>query len=116
MSQNPDDTYWAKAATEPLSPASLWIYPELKRVDAAEQRAILKAAKRLAEKHWLSQTLRFLGLAIMVVGFWTQVDDHTEYHRALFYSLVLASLAWFVCLLVRTKLEVRTSVSMAGKD
>jgi hypothetical protein len=90
----PDDIYWQKAMLEPVAPATLWIYPELKLLATSKKRATLAAAELAARQHWLSRGCRYLILALALVGVWSVYSENGLMRTAFHYVLpgtVLAS-------------------------
>ena len=115
MSSDPDKSYWAKAATDPLAPATLWIYPELKNVEPTKQRPVLAAAARTAAGHWLTRVLRNIGTVLLLVGVWAVWVDRMDYRHTIMRAFHVVILGWAIFWFVRSKLEVRAALSPANK-
>jgi hypothetical protein len=110
MSSNPDKTYWAKAAADPVAPVTLWFYPDLRHLDVPVRRSVLDSSKRKALRHAVSTALACLVLASTLVQFWASRSDQSELHRILIYVSPLFMLAWLAHLFLRTRIELRAAL------
>jgi hypothetical protein len=114
MSSNPDEIYRAKAAVEPVAPATLWIYPQLKLVKGSMQRSLLEAAKRKTSISWLYKLLMLIWLLILSLKIWARETARPELLRSAEYALLLVLLAFLAVLIaqvMRTRNFLRYEIS-----
>jgi hypothetical protein len=112
MSSNPDEAYRLKAATDPVAPATLWLYPGLKFMEGAQQRPALENAKRKARTHWLSYALRWCVLAVVAISIWAITTGRGDLRRDLNLAILLLMLAWLLHDFLRARLELRWARSL----
>ena len=110
MSPNPDEIYWAKAATDPVAPITLWIYPRLRNLDRTAQRPVLESSKRNAMNHWLSRALRYAVISVWLVQMALMLADRTSLFGPLMYVFQVSVFAWLVHVSIRTRMELRSAV------
>jgi hypothetical protein len=119
MSSNPDEIYRAKVAVEPVAPATLWIYPQLKLVSGSRQRPVLAVAKRKASIPWLYKVLMLCWASVLALKIWASETGRSELHRITEYSLLLvlfAFLALLVIQVMRTRKFLRLEVKPDHSD
>jgi hypothetical protein len=113
MNSNPDEIYRAKAAADPVAPVTLWLYPDLRRVERPAQRPALENAKRRAFKYWLSLALLYTILVIALMQFLVWAEDLTDLRAPLSHAFSLTMLAWLTCLSIRIRMELRAALCVA---
>jgi hypothetical protein len=113
---NPDQLYRIKAASDPVSPATAWLYPSLRLVEDGRQRALLEEATRSARAHWISRALRILGLVVVALNAWALATDRAQLHRAFTYSLPLFILAWLLHDFFRTRMKLQSDASQVSSN
>jgi hypothetical protein len=114
MSSNPDEIYREKAAVEPVAPATLWLYPQLKLVEGSMQRSLLEAAKRKTSISWLYKLLMLSLLLIVSLKIWAHETARPGLLRSAEYALSLVLLAFLAVLIaqvMRTRKLLRFEIS-----
>ena len=111
MSSNPDKIYQAKAALDPVAPATLWLYPQLKRVKGPMQRSTLSIAKRKASITWLFRILMLVWLAVLALRIWAYESGRTGLWRST-NEVGLVVLLALVVLLIFQFFRIRRFLSL----
>jgi hypothetical protein len=117
MISNPDEIYSEKAAVEPVAPATLWVYPQLKLATGPVQRSMLEVAKRKASIPWLYRLLMLGLVSTLSLKIWAHQTGRSELLRNAEHALPVVLLAFLVLLIVqvvRTRHFLRLQVSSNG--
>jgi hypothetical protein len=109
MSSNPDEIYRQQAASEPVAPATLRLYPDLKFIAGARQRSVLAEAVRKVRGHWTSYAVRFGVLAVVLANFWEIHANRTDLRSVLNLAFILIMFAWPILHFLRTRRELSSA-------
>ncbi len=103
---NPDEQYWLKAESEPVAPVTAWLFPRLKSIEPAKQKAALREAYRKARRHWLSRAIHFAFIAVLLTKAWATWADRVDLRRPLVYALFIVMLISLLQDYLRTRREL----------
>jgi len=94
MSQSPDQDYALRAATAPVAPVTLWLFPSLAKLSGSSQRPALRAGWRQAQSHWTSRGLWALWGVLILTQVWFYSTGQESSLRALRNTAAVVLLAW----------------------
>jgi hypothetical protein len=106
---NPDDEYALKAASEPVAPAMLWLFPRLKAIEPSKQKAAMAEASRKARRHWLSALFQSLLTALVTLGVWAAWTDRIGDYGWIRYLILFLLIASLLHDYVRTRSLLRNA-------
>jgi len=116
MSSNPDDLYRERAASEPVAPVTLWLYPKLRLVKGSMQRSVLADAKLKASMPWLSRLLMFGFVSGQALLLWARETGRYDLRKdaeGILLVVLLSILALVVVRYLRTRALLRPDESAA---
>ena len=96
---------------EPVAPATLWLFPDLKLLGGTEQRSALAAARSTACRHWMSRLLRFSATAIPLLAIWLDQVSRFNVPVSLYFIFLVLLLSSPLFDYFRTRAELSAAVT-----